>query len=211
MPVFFEQDIDPHTRLAIWKIEEEEGFFDVPLQQAITHPHKRLQHLAGRYLLRYLFPDFPLHLVKIADSRKPFLEDEAYHFSVSHSGDYAAALVSRHKRVGVDVEAVSAKAQRLAAKFLHSEELAQVPAAADVTRLFTLLWSCKESVFKWWSFGKVDFSEDIRLQLEPLPGRAGCLQGMFQREEKHFLSIHYRLFEDVCLTWTLTAVGGQKR
>ena len=56
MPIFFQQDIEDNTRLGIWKIEEEEKFFlqSVPLQNEITHPHKRLQHLAGRFLLKQL-------------------------------------------------------------------------------------------------------------------------------------------------------------
>src|SRR5688572_33506351 len=84
MPLFYQQAVDSETKLAIWKIEEEEQFFldHVPLQREITHPHKRLQHLAGRYLLQFLFPDFPIRLIQIADTRKPFLEDEAYHFSI---------------------------------------------------------------------------------------------------------------------------------
>jgi hypothetical protein len=58
MPLFYQQHINQSTRLAIWKIEESESFFaeTVPLKRDITHPHKRLQHLAGRYLLRFLFP-----------------------------------------------------------------------------------------------------------------------------------------------------------
>ena len=101
MPIFYQQDIDENTRLGIWKIEEEERFFlnQVPLQKEITHPHKRLQHLAGRFLLKYLFADFPVKLIKIADTKKPFLEDEAYHFSISHCDDYAAAIVSKTERV----------------------------------------------------------------------------------------------------------------
>ena len=47
---------------------------------------KRLQHLAGRYLLYALFDDFPLEEIVIADTRKPFLENEKYHFSISHCG-----------------------------------------------------------------------------------------------------------------------------
>ncbi|HEY1021510.1 MAG TPA: hypothetical protein VGE06_04325, partial [Flavisolibacter sp.] len=124
MPIFFQQDIDGDTKLAVWKIEEEERFFTVPLQREITHPHKRLQHLSGRYLLRYLFPEFPLDLIKIADTRKPYLEDEAFHFSISHCSDYAAAIVSRNKRVGVDIEVPTTKVDRIKKKFLHAEELA---------------------------------------------------------------------------------------
>ncbi|HEY0042427.1 MAG TPA: 4-phosphopantetheinyl transferase, partial [Flavisolibacter sp.] len=124
MPIFFQQDIDESTKLAVWKIEEEEDFFlqHVPLQREITHPHKRLQHLAGRYLLQYLFPDFPINLIKIADTRKPYLENEAYHFSISHCSNYAAAIVSKGKRVGVDIEVPSLKVEKIMHKILHEEE-----------------------------------------------------------------------------------------
>src|SRR5699024_2654722 len=108
MPLFFLNELDADTRLAVWKIEEEELFFTekVPLQRQITHPHKRLQHLAARYLLQHLFPHFPISLIQVADTRKPYLEDEAFHFSISHCGDFAAVIVSRAKRVGVDIELV---------------------------------------------------------------------------------------------------------
>ena len=124
MPIFFQQDIDDDTRIGIWKIEEEADFFlkKVQPQRNVTHPHKNLQHLAGRYLLRYLFPDFPVELILIADTRKPYLEDEAYHFSISHCGDFAAAIVSRTNRVGLDAEIFSDKAERIRHKFLTEKE-----------------------------------------------------------------------------------------
>ncbi len=154
MPIFFQQDINEHTKLAVWKIHEEEDFFlqHVPLQRSITHPHKRLQHLAGRYLLKYLFPDFPLKLIQIADTQKPFLEDEAYHFSISHCGNYAAVIVSNEERVGIDIELVSEKVEKIRKKFLTETEWAEAmhhwnqPFEA-VVNLLTLIWGCKEAVF----------------------------------------------------------------
>ena len=106
MPIFFQQQINETTRLGIWKIEETAEFFkaNVPQHRDVTHPHKRLQHLAGRFLLQYLFPAFPYELVQIADTRKPFLPNEEFHFSISHCGDYAAAIVSTSKSVGIDIE-----------------------------------------------------------------------------------------------------------
>ena len=96
MPLFFQHTINETTKLGIWHIEEEEDFFlaKVPLQKSITHPHKRLQHLAGRYLLQYLFPDFPYTEILIADTRKPYLPNDQYHFSISHCSDYAAVIIS---------------------------------------------------------------------------------------------------------------------
>ena len=124
MPIFYQQDIHEDTKLGIWKIEEDENFFlqSVLPQRNVSHQHKKLQHLAGRYLLKYLFPDFPLSLILIADTRKPYLENEAYHFSISHCGDYAAAIVSKTKRVGVDIELPSEKVERIRHKFLDDRE-----------------------------------------------------------------------------------------
>src|SRR6476659_9818234 len=142
MPVFYQQTIDRHTKLGIWKIEESEQFFleTVPLHKEITHPHKRLQHLAGRYLLRYLFPDFPYELIQIADTHKPFLANEAYHFSISHCGDFAAAIVSNESRVGIDIEIPTEKIERISAKFLNEEELGWVEklSSADRQNFLTL-------------------------------------------------------------------------
>src|SRR3954468_17369972 len=126
MPIFFQQQISPDTRLGIWKIEEGEEFFkhNVPLHRDVTHPHKRLQHLAGRFLLQFLFPDFPYELIQIADTRKPYLQDEKYHFSISHCGDYAAVIVSRDQRVGIDIEISGEKLLRIRNKFITDEEFA---------------------------------------------------------------------------------------
>lgn len=212
MPLFFQQNINETTCLGIWHITEEEAFFleKVSLQRDITHPNKRLQHLAGRFLLQHLFPDFPYHEMLIADSRKPYLPYEQYHFSISHCGDYAAAIVSKTQRVGIDIEIPTAKVQKIVPKFLHDEERAQLTLqtqalglAADNYNLPTLLWSAKEAAFKWWSFGSVDFSEDIRLA--PFEFKEmGEIEGYFKRgEEKQPLTFRYHLFPGVCLVYTL--------
>ena len=111
MPLVYQQNINAVTKIAVWHITEDEDFFlaSVPVQREIRHWHKRLQHLAGRLLLKEMYPDFPVKLIRIADTKKPFLENEPFHFSISHCGDYAAAMVSKSARVGVDVELLNEK------------------------------------------------------------------------------------------------------
>ena len=84
MPIFYQQTINEHTKLGIWKIEEAEAFFlqAAPLSQSISHPHKRLQHLAGRYLLQHLFPHFPYSEIAITNVRKPYLPGAQYYISI---------------------------------------------------------------------------------------------------------------------------------
>lgn len=209
MPVFFQQQINESTRLGIWKIEETEEFFkgNVPQHRSVTHPHKRVQHLAGRFLLQFLFPDFPYALIQVADTRKPFLPDERYHFSISHCGDYAAAIVSRNKRVGVDVEIPTEKIMRIQDKFLSQNEKALITGnrqlAMDNTeaiRASTLLWSAKEAVFKWYGEGSVDFRQHI--QLRNIKEGKETIDCFFAKTQLQLL-IHYRHFDDLVLAWVI--------
>lgn len=205
MPLFYQQDINESTRLAVWKITEPEDFFlaHVPLQRSITHPHKRQQHLAGRYLLPYLFPDFPHGEIEIADTKKPFLPDEQYHFSISHCADYAAAIVSSTARVGIDIEMITPRVGKIKHKFLHPEELNFANGYPDDKQvaLLTLLWSAKEAMFKWWGRGDVDFSEVMRTHAFAM-SQQGKIDAYFQKEEfLQNLQLYYRLRDGLSLVW----------
>ncbi|MBL7747507.1 MAG: 4'-phosphopantetheinyl transferase superfamily protein [Chitinophagaceae bacterium] len=205
MPVFFQQQINEHTRLGVWKIEETEAFFqgNVPQHREVTHPHKRLQHLAGRFLLQFLFPDFPYGLIQIADTKKPFLPNEQYHFSISHCGDYAAAIVSRHQRVGIDVEIPVEKVLRIQDKFLTQEErqIFNIQYSLDSTKMATLLWSSKEAVFKWYGDGGVDFRNHIHLSNQQAD--IETIDCVFSKNNSS-LAIHYRQFDGLVLAWVVS-------
>jgi phosphopantetheinyl transferase len=207
VPLFYQHNINETTKLAVWHILESEEYFLqwVPLQKEITHWHKRLQHLAGRYLLQYLFPGFPYHLILIADTRKPYLPGEEYHFSISHCGDYAAVIVSKDKRVGVDIELITPKVEKIKHKFLNEVELLPFETPVDKAehnylQELTLLWCCKEAVFKWYGSGAVDFRKDINLH-PTFDIAIGCMKGEFTKESNQSLNITFKLFEEMCLAW----------
>jgi phosphopantetheinyl transferase len=206
MPLFYQQDINETTKLGVWKIEEDASFFlkEVPVHRAITHPHKKLQHLAGRFILKNLYPDFPYELIRIADTKKPFLHNEQYHFSISHSGDYAAAIVSLDQRVGIDVELYADKVMKVLHKFLSPSEMSlMLKHETSPYVRETLLWSVKESVFKWHGNGGVDFREHIHIQsLRYAEGsEEPFLACRFSGDPCSELDLHFRLFRDVCLSW----------
>ena len=206
MPIFFQLQINDSTRLGIWKIEETEEFFksNVPQHRDVTHPHKRLQHLAGRFLLQYLFPDFPYELIKIADTRKPFLPDEQCHFSISHCGDFAAAIVSKDRRVGIDIEIPTEKISRIMYKFLSAKEhelFHLIQPDKDRIPFSTLLWSAKESVFKWHGNGGVDFRKEIQLKKQHEGNET--IESFFSKNNTELI-INYRHFEHLVLAWVMS-------
>ena len=172
MPLFYQQDINEFTRLGVWHITEEVDFF---LQKAvfrypIEHPNKQRQHLAAGYILSVLFPDFPYPSIQSPSFQKPFLPDNPYYFSLSHSNEYAAAIVSRSVPTGIDIEMISPRVQRIRHKFLSVVENAWVseftPGEQDA--LLTLLWTIKETIYKWLERRGLGFSEHIEiLPFEP--------------------------------------------
>jgi phosphopantetheinyl transferase len=212
MPLVYQQNINATTKIAVWHITEPEDFFlaIVPVQREIRHWHKRLQHLAGRLLLKEMYPGFPVELIQIADTKKPFLENEPFHFSISHCGDYAAAMASKTHRVGVDVELLNEKIEQIQHKFTSDDELKILTqhSARNIQysifniQYLTLCWSVKESVFKWWGRGQVDFKKDIAIKsITGLPEQ-GVVHCIFKDEFE--LHVHYLFFNNNFLTWVLT-------
>jgi len=209
LPLVYQHTINSSTRAGLWRIEESEEFFQkkVPLKRDVSHPHKRLQHLAGRYLLPMLFDDFPLEEILIADTRKPFLPDEKYHFSISHCGDYAAAIVSSTQRVGVDIERASEKILRISHKFLTDREkmlLDEQMSAQQLLQLTSLLWSSKESMFKWYGDGAVDFRQHMHIENIEGNDEEGKLICSFRKHEPLPLTVHYRFLHDLVMSWVVS-------
>lgn len=221
MPLFYQHNINDDTKLGIWHIEEPETFFleKVPLKRDVSHPFKRRQHLAGRYLLSHLFPDFPLEEILIADTRQPFLADEKYHFSISHCGSFAAAVVSRSSRVGVDIELVTPRIGRVAEKFLNEGEmyffnedyalfLEQWGLRGRMQQEFlTLIWSAKEALFKWYGRGELDFKRHMQLTGNiRIDGDWIKLPFIFEKDEIILLDLDARIFDEQALTlaWVVT-------
>jgi 4'-phosphopantetheinyl transferase len=207
MPLFYQHNINEDTELSVWHITEPEDFFsrEVQLQYSINNPHKRLQHLAGRYLLKRLNPHFPLHLVKISESKKPVLPDDEWHFSISHCGDYAAAILSPNLLVGIDVEKITPKIELVKNKFLGDPELRMLP--AQTPPFLTLCWSAKEAVYKWFGKGLLSFKNHIVLTDLHVLENKGTVICNFRMGPPRDLVIHFHLFENICLSWIAADQG----
>ena len=171
MPLVYQQNINETAKIGVWHITESEDFFleTVFPQKEINHPHKRLQHLAGRFLLKKISPDFPLNLIKVNSVGKPYLENGNYYFSISHSGDYAAVIISDHSNVGIDIEKANQKIEKIKNKFSSTQEVELFANhAIDLIDSLTMIWSTKEAMYKWYGKSMIDFKKHLcieRIQL----------------------------------------------
>lgn len=206
MPLFYTHNINETTRLAVWYITEPEAFFrqiHLPVRE-ISHPHKRLQHLAGRFLLRLLDPEFPVNKIRL-DGRRPYLPDNSWFFSISHCGDYAATILSSTMPVGIDVELATPRLQWLEKKYLSENEQQLIRSSAiewPLLKKLTSCWSAKESMFKWYARGRVDFKKDMSIEIyEPREEDEGRITATFGKEVNRHCDIQFHFFDNLCLAW----------
>ena len=167
MPLHSLQRLSPTAALGLWQLTESPAALWPALPaayRALLPPTadatRQAQWLAGRALVHALLAALPAPppaglLVNNDAAGRPWLAGPArdLRVSLSHSGAWVAAVLARGGRVGVDVERIRDKAQRLASRYLAPEEQAAAqaliraaPAAADAH--YTLLWSAKETLYK---------------------------------------------------------------
>ena len=112
---------------------------------------RKKEFLASRLLINEINPKTTLSYNKYG---APVLDNEK-HISISHSKGLVAIATSNEK-VGMDIEEISEKALRISSKFVSEKNLNNL-----TQEKATLIWCCKEAIFKWHQKGGVDFIKDI--------------------------------------------------
>ncbi len=148
-----------------------EALADAPNRRAEIHAwmKERLQQACQDYGLGALPP------LLTGEHGKPFLgEDFPLHFNLSHSGDGAALALSAAP-VGLDMECrhgrLNHRGRRwepLSKRFFSDEEQAFILRHKDELRpdVFLLLWTCKESLYKYIGCGLSQGLSQYTLQFD---------------------------------------------
>jgi len=87
---------------------------------------------------------------------------EAGHISISHTKSGAIAAYSATVEVGIDIEGVRPQISRIAQKFIRADEEKYL-ASLGATHAQQLLWGIKESLFKLFGSGNVDFKKHLHI------------------------------------------------
>ena len=112
----------------------------------------RRQMLTAELLLnravKNVYPQisFPLH-IEATKSGKPYLIEPPLFFNLSHSSDYVACAIADFE-IGLDIQNIRPVSMPLARRFFSKEELRKLQASEHPDKVFTLLWSLRESYWK---------------------------------------------------------------
>jgi phosphopantetheinyl transferase len=170
MPLFNIRNIKPTGLIGMWNIKEAESYFLQILtlseqdheSLAKLKGRRRLEWLSIRVLLKSIEPENSnLHIQK-DEFGKPHIKNKAFNISISHSNNLSAVVLSGLE-IGLDIQKEVSKIHRIKHKYLHQEELDDIPVELE-TEYLHFYWGAKESMYKAYGRKKLRFAEQIRIK-----------------------------------------------
>ena len=93
------------------------------------------------------------------DKGKPFLKKMPFQIGITHSRIYAGIILHPTLSVGIDIEPLRVKIDRVKHKFLSEREFAALP-VGDI-RAYMTYWCAKEAMYKWYGKRGLEFKEHL--------------------------------------------------
>jgi len=170
----------------------------LPVIERMSENRKR-EWLAIRVLLKELLGEEKEILYNSLG--KPYLSDNSFHISISHTKGYAALILNKEKEVAIDIEKISAKVEKVRKRFVSEEEEKALSPSGELVHLL-LYWSAKESLFKMLGVENVSFKSDLHiLPFEPRRGEWSEFEAYETRTSyQNPYTVKYFVHEDYVLT-----------
>ncbi len=166
--------------------------------QSTTSPARILERIVVRVLLKTLLGEEKI--INYYPNGKPYLEDQSINISISHTRDYVAVIVSQSPSLGIDIEYISDRVQRVRSRFVSDREY--IDPENEILHLL-LHWSGKETMYKALSRENIDLKEHFHIK-KFIPQQKGFFEASetFTEDNLQF-KIQYIVTDDYVVTYTL--------
>lgn len=182
-----------HAEICLWENSDD----DVLLKNNETIADRELQWSSSRQALSALNID--VTQVEKDEFGKPHSADD-FQISISHCKSFSAAIKSK-KEVGIDIEEITPRIERIASKFLNETDEKFVQQNNRLQALY-LVWCAKEALYKLYGKKAVDFKKHI--VVEPfLMNEKGSFTVHFLKHEPTRFTAQYEMVESCMLVWVV--------
>ena len=153
MSLILKEHFDEDCTFGIWEIQEnlEEMLSMVHLYpgererfDSFKSDERKIEFLSVRALLKSLI-DNPVGPIVYSDKRKPYLHQSDYRISISHSRRLTAMMLSKSKKIGLDLEFMSHKIGDIENRFINEDEVITREPGKRKYHLY-IHWCAKEAV-----------------------------------------------------------------
>ncbi len=207
MSLIFKKYVDEDCLLGIWEIKEDyESLFsklklnaeEKNVLDSFQNYQRKLEWLSVRVLINNLLGKNCRIIYN--ESHKPSLAENSCKISISHSKNLTSILVSKNKRVGIDLEFMSHQIHHIANKFINEKEI--ITSNPDQERLHLYIhWCAKEALYKICDKQDINFKKNLTIHPFELK-EEGKLNGLVHNRygEEHF-ALNYFLIDGYVIVW----------
>ena len=169
MGVFLKTEILPECHLGVWEIAEDFDTLNSMVNLAAVEKTKlnsfknisrKVEWLSVRALVKNMLGKDTEILYN--SENKPFVRGNTHSISISHSNSLTAVLISKDKKVGIDLEFMSGKISKVADKFINKKE--SVTSNPEMKKYHLYLhWCAKEALYKICDKQDINFRDGLTI------------------------------------------------
>jgi len=209
MGLILKENIEDECIIGIWNISEEYNELfskvfllpeEIEILNSFSNIPRKIEWLSVRVLLREMTGKD--HTIQYNGSRKPFIKGNRYNISISHSKSFSSILLSKKKKVGIDLEYMSHRISRIAHKFINDKEVITENEDKRKYHLY-IHWCAKEALYK--ICDKQDINFKSNLTIEPfIPKNKGELNGWVHNKSRtELFKMKYFSIDNYIIVYTI--------
>ncbi len=162
-------EILPECHLGVWEIAEDFDTLNSMVNLAAVEKTKlnsfknisrKVEWLSVRALVKNMLGKDTEILYN--SENKPFVRGNTHSISISHSNSLTAVLISKDKKVGIDLEFMSGKISKVADKFMNKKESVTSDPEMKKYHLY-LHWCAKEALYKICDKQDINFRDGLTI------------------------------------------------
>jgi len=205
--LLFKSDLFPEGVYGLWHTSEPDEYFlenmeiysDERAEFDKLKSSKRSEWLSSRYLLHLLSQRSIRGACKKDEYGKPYLENSPYFISISHSADYTAVIASS-KLVGIDIQVITPKIERIISRFAKESEYAQYNSLLH----YHVIWGAKEAMYKAYGKKSLDFKKNMHVESFDYKSEGFFFRGYVEKGEIfQNYTLFCRQFQDLILVYAI--------
>lgn len=193
MPLTRKQRLDDDSWLAVWKMDEPLDSLPRPRQVDLSqYKSQRLREKLTEYALLSELAGQDSLVIDHDEDGAPLVE--GFHISISHTKGWAAMILSKCHRSGVDIEYVSDRVNRIVSRFMRDDE------PQDTLNERIISWCAKEAAYKYYHEQRLGFLDMRLLPFTPQETGTAHLVNLRQGETK---AVNYEVNKEFALVYIM--------
>ncbi len=209
MGLLIKQYIEDDCVLGIWEVTEDYDYLfsrlsllpeEIKTLNSFQNRLRSIEWLSVRVLLKEIAGKSLS--VYYNGNRKPFIRGNSYNVSISHSRDFTSVLLSKKRKVGIDLEYMSHRISNIESKFINENEVITRNNSRKKYHLY-IHWCAKEALYKICDKQDINFKKN--LTIEPfVPKEKGFINGWVNNkymDEK--FQLYYFTIKNYIIVWTI--------